>query len=143
MNEVIKTLTNHRSFRQYSNEKIKEEELKTIIKAAQSAPSWIHGQQVSIISVVDDKRKNQLADLCGNQDHIRQAPVFLVFCADFYRAKIASDLEGVSFNAIEDIDSVIVGATDVGIALGNAIAAAESYGLGTVSIGGIRKSHLR
>ncbi|GAE28913.1 NADPH-dependent oxidoreductase [Halalkalibacter hemicellulosilyticus] len=142
MNKVVQTLTNHRSFREYSNEMITEEELSAIITAAQSAPTWIHGQQVSVIVVTDIERKNKLAELCGNQDHIRQAPVFLIFCADFHRAKIASELEGVSFEAIEDIDSVIVGATDVGIALGNAIAAAESYHLGTVCIGGIRKNPL-
>lgn len=143
MNEVIKTLKNHRSFRHYSNKPLEEEVLSAIVAAAQSGPSWIHGQQVSVIAVRDTTRKNQLADLCGNQDHIRQAPVFLIFCADFHRAKLASEIEGTDFNAVEDVDSVIVGATDVGIALGNAIAAAESYQLGTVPIGGIRKNPLQ
>lgn len=36
------------------------------------------------------------------------------------------------------IDSLIVGANEVGIALGTAVAAAESFGLGTVPIGDIR-----
>ncbi|HWO96643.1 MAG TPA: NADPH-dependent oxidoreductase [Bacillus sp. (in: firmicutes)] len=142
MNEVIKTLTNHRSFRHYLNKPVDDKELDAIIHAAQSGPSWIHGQQVSIVVVQDSARREKLAQLCGHQDHINQAPVFLVFCADFYRAKLASEMEGVSFEIADDADSLLVGATDVGIALGNAIAAAESLGLGTVPIGGIRRTPL-
>lgn len=142
MNEVIKTLTNHRSFRQYLNTPVTEKELDAIIHAAQSGPSWIHGQQVSVIAVKDSARKKKLAELCGHQDHINQAPVFLIFCADFHRAKLASEIEGVSFEAADDADSLLVGAADVGIALANAIAAAESLGLGTVPIGGIRRTPL-
>ncbi|MFC3885021.1 NADPH-dependent oxidoreductase [Bacillus songklensis] len=142
MNEVIKTLTSHRSFRHYLDKPVGEKELETIVHAAQSGPSWIHGQQVSIIVVKDPHRKKKLAELCGNQDHINQTPVFLVFCADFYRAKLASKMEDESFEAADDVDSLLVGATDVGIALGNAIAAAESFGFGTVPIGGIRRTPL-
>lgn len=142
MNECIKTLLNHRSYRQYIDKKVNDQDLDMILEAAQAAPSWIHGQQVSIIAVKDDHRKRKLAELCGNQEHINQAPIFLVFCADFYRAKLASELEGNSFEIIDDIDSVIVGATDVGIALANAIAAAESLGLNIVPIGGIRRNPL-
>lgn len=142
MNEVIQTLTNHRSFRHYLNKPVDDKELDAIINAAQSGPSWIHGQQVSIIAVRDSARKERLAQLCGHQDHINQAPVFLIFCADFYRAKLASEMEDVSFEVADDADSLLVGAADVGIALGNAIAAAESLGLGTVPIGGIRRTPL-
>src|SRR5690606_5170090 len=82
----------------------------------------------------------RLAELCGNQKHIEEAPVFLVFCADFYRTYLACEMEGTQINTTEDIDTLIVGVTDVGIALGTAVAAAESFGLGTVPIGGIRRN---
>ncbi|TXC93112.1 NADPH-dependent oxidoreductase [Metabacillus litoralis] len=142
MNDVITTLTSHRSFRKYKDQQIPKDHLEAILNSAQSAPSWIHGQQVSIIVVQDKERKAKLADYCGNQKHIIEAPTFLVFCADFNRAKIASEIEKVPFNAIDDTDMLLVGATDVGIALSNAIAASESLGLGTVPIGGIRRKPL-
>lgn len=143
MNEVIKTLTSHRSYRKYDDQRqLANNELDAILSAAQSAPTWIHGQQVSVIVVQDKQRKGKLAELCGNQDYINQAPTFLVFCADFNRAKIASDLEKVPFESINDADALLVGATDVGIALSNAIAASESLGFGIVPIGGIRKNPL-
>ncbi|MFC2949444.1 NADPH-dependent oxidoreductase [Virgibacillus sediminis] len=143
VNEVTKSLQSHRSFRSYQDKPVDEEQLDQIIESVQAAPNWINGQQYSIIAVKDPERKQKLAELCGNQKHIEEAPVFLVFCADFYRTHLASEIEGKSLKTTEEIDSLIVGATDVGIALGTAVAAAESYGLGTVAIGGIRRNALQ
>ncbi|WP_248549752.1 NADPH-dependent oxidoreductase [Paenibacillus odorifer] len=137
---MVQTLKNHRSFRQYSNQPVEPEKLQTMIESAQAAPSWVHGQQVSIIAIKDPTRKQQLSVLCGNQKHVAAAPVFLVFCMDFYRVKVASELEGKSFEAVKDVDALLVGATDVGISLSNAIAAAESMGLGIIPIGGVRRN---
>lgn len=140
MNEVVHTLLNHRSHRKYSDQPVESDKLKIMIEAAQAAPSWVHGQQVSIIAIKDPARKQELSILSGNQKHVAEAPVFLVFCMDFYRAKLASELEGKSFEAVKDVDALLVGATDVGISLSNAIAAAESLGLGIIPIGGIRRN---
>lgn len=140
MNEVVRTLTNHRSYRQYLEQPVEPEKLRTIIEAAQAAPSWANGQQVSIIAVRSEERRQRLSVLSGNQKHVAAAPVFLVFCMDYYRAKAASELEGEPYEAVKDVDALLVGATDVGIALANAIAAAESLGLGTIPIGGVRRN---
>ncbi|AMA72277.1 MULTISPECIES: NADPH-dependent oxidoreductase [Aneurinibacillus] len=140
MNEVIKTLTNHRSIRSYTNEPVTDEQLDAIIQAVQAAPSSINGQQVTVICVKDPAKKKKIAELVGNQLWVDQAPVFLLFCADFYRAKIAAELNGEELVITDSIESVIVGASDVGIAMGNAIAAAESMGLGIVPIGGARRN---
>ncbi|WP_256715808.1 NADPH-dependent oxidoreductase [Paenibacillus odorifer] len=137
---MVQTLKNHRSFRQYSDQPVEPEKLQSMIESAQAAPSWVHGQQVSIIAIKDPARKQQLSVLCGNQKHVAAAPVFLVFCMDFYRAKVASELEGKTFEAVKDVDALLVGATDVGISLSNAIAAAESMGLGIIPIGGVRRN---
>ncbi|WP_338472258.1 NADPH-dependent oxidoreductase [Niallia sp. XMNu-256] len=143
MNEVIKSLLSHRSIRAYEDKPVEDEQLEQIVQTVQAAPNWINGQQFSIVAVKDPERKKRLAQLCGNQKHIEEAPVFFVFCADFYRTYLASQMENKSMEAIHDIDSLIVGVTDVGIALGTAVAAAESFGLGTVAIGGIRRNALQ
>ncbi|WP_462412918.1 NADPH-dependent oxidoreductase [Neobacillus sp. Marseille-QA0830] len=141
MNETIKTLINHRSVRDFDPGKdVSELEIETIVQAALAAPNWINGQQVTVIEVRDPERKSALAKAAGSQRWIEEAPVFLVFCMDFYRAKLAADKNGADFRIVEDIEAVIVGSTDVGIALGCAVTAAESMGLGTVPIGGIRKN---
>ena len=139
MNEVMNTLLSHRSFRSYQERDVDDKQLDQIIDAVQAAPSWINGQQVSVIAVKDEARKKQLAELCGGQKHIEEAPVFLIFCADFYRTYIASQMEELPLHISDNIDTLLVGATDVGIALGAAVTASESFGLGTVPIGGIRR----
>ncbi|MGO4888515.1 NADPH-dependent oxidoreductase [Anaerobacillus sp. MEB173] len=142
MNDVIRTLTNHRSIRSYVNKEVPDEHLKAMVAAAQAAPSWVNGQQVSIIVVKDDNKKKQLAQLVGNQSYVEEAPVFFVFCADFYRAKLAAEKHGEELMVVNDIDSLLVGGVDVGLAMGNTIAAAESLGLGICAIGGIRRNPL-
>lgn len=56
MNETIKLLQNRRSVREFTGEKIKDEDLKLILKTAQRAASSVNGQQISLI-VVRDKDK--------------------------------------------------------------------------------------
>lgn len=140
MNEMLETFLAHRSYRSYLDKEVDEAQLDMIIRAAQASPSWINGQQVSIIAITEPERKKKFAHLCGGQKHIEEAPVFLVFCLDFYRAYLASQLENKPFAVSGNIDTIMVGSTDAGIALGTAIAAAESFGLGTVAIGGIRRN---
>ncbi|WP_100373572.1 oxygen-insensitive NADPH nitroreductase [Bacillus sp. FJAT-45037] len=142
MNKVIETQRQHRSYRAYTTTAVEEEKLEAIVSAAQAAPSWINGQQVSIIAVKDENRKAKLAKLVGNQAYVAQAPVFFIFCADFHRAQLAGQKHGKELEAIHDVDALLVGATDVGLAMSSAITAAESMELGTVPIGGIRKHPL-
>lgn len=140
MNKVIDSILNHRSIRNYTSEGIDPIMLKNIVASAQAAPSSINGQQMSIIVIKDQKKKEEIAALTGGQEWIAQAPVFLVFVADFYRAKLAADKTNEELVIPSNIEGTLVGSIDVGLAMGNAIAAAESLGLGTVCIGGIRNN---
>lgn len=141
MNETIKFLKSHRSVREYDpGRDVSEEQVKAIMEAAMAAPNWINGQQVSVIEVRDPERKAELAKACGNQSWIKEAPVFLIICIDFHRAKLAAEKNGTDLNVTKDLEAVMIGSTDVGIALGTAVVAAESMKLGTVPIGGIRKN---
>ncbi|MDO7905936.1 NADPH-dependent oxidoreductase [Paenibacillus sp. JX-17] len=142
MNEVVQSLLEHRSIRQYTEEPISREQLEAIIDAAQAAPSSINGQQVSIVGVDEAGLKRKLAELTGNQKWVDEAPLFLVFCADYHRAAIAAEKNNENLVITEGIEASLVGATDVGLSMGYAIAAAESMGLGTVPIGGIRRMPL-
>ncbi len=80
----MKTLLSHRSIRKYQNRPIEKEILDEILKAVQAAPNWVNLQHISAIVVQEQQRREKFAELCGGQKHIAQAPVFLVFCADFY-----------------------------------------------------------
>lgn len=138
MNQVINTFINHRSIRKYKEDMLRDEDIESIIRSAQMAPSSNNGQHASIISITDKETKAKIAELCGGQPWINQAPVFLIFASDFYRAKLAAEKNGVDFVVTENLDSIMVGCLDVGLAMSNAIGAAESLGLGTVPIGAVR-----
>ncbi|MBB5172543.1 NADPH-dependent oxidoreductase [Texcoconibacillus texcoconensis] len=138
MNEVIQLLNNHSSYRSYSDKPVTEEQTEAIVKAAMSAANWANCQQVTVIEVRDQARKSKLTELVGNQKWVDEAPVFFVFCLDYNRAKLAGEKHGQRMNVTNTVEAITIGATDVGIALANAIAASESLGLGTVPIGGIR-----
>ena len=143
MNAVMKSLLSHRSIRSYQDRPVSEEDLTQIIQAVQAAPNWVNVQLVSVIAIKDAERRSHLSVLCGNQKHIAEAPVFLVFGADYYRTWLACRAKGQSLDTVlEDMDTVLVGAHETGIAVGTAVAAAESLGLGTVVIGDIRQNPL-
>lgn len=139
MSPLIQTLLNHRSIRRFTDEGISDDELKTIITVAQHAPNWVNLQLVSIVAIENAEHRKKMSEYCGGQKHIAQAPVFLVFCADYNRVAIACENNGQNLDAVmEDVDTVIVGAHETGIALEAAVVAAEAMGLGTVPIGDVR-----
>ncbi|GAF14583.1 nitroreductase [Bacillus sp. JCM 19046] len=137
MNETLSVLSSHQSIRNYTSDPVSDEQLKAIIKAAQSAPTWGNGQQLSVVGVTESARKKEIAEIIG-QPWINEGAVFLSFNLDFYRIKETLEAEGNSFVAGDNVDTLLIGSTDVGIALGFATAAAESMGLGIVPIGAIR-----
>lgn len=138
---MINTMLAHRSIRSYTDRAVSDEDLDSIIRAMQAAPNWVNLQLVSMIAVKDAVRRQRFAELCGHQAHIAEAPLFLVFCTDYYRVALACQKNGQTLDEVmQDIDTLLVGAHEVGIALEAAVVAAESLGLGTVPIGDVRKN---
>ena len=146
MNPVLESLFKHKSIRKYQNKPLEDEKLGLIVKAAQAAPTWCNGEQVSIIVVKDQATKDKIKELCWGQTHVGSCAAFLVFCADYYRLSLAFEKAGKKKEDFEkymsNIDTLLIGSHDVGIALQNATVAAESMGLGTCHIGAIRNKPL-
>lgn len=129
MNKVIDSMLAHRSIRSYTDRTVSDEDLNSIIRAVQAAPNWVNLQLVSIIAVKNTDHRRRLAELCGNQVHIAEAPVFLVFCTDYHRVALACHKKEQTLDEVmQDIDTLLVGAHEVGIALEAAVVAAESLG---------------
>lgn len=139
MTHVYDVLTEHRSIRKYKSDEVDEKHLEMILRAAQAAPSSVNGQQWSIIVVKDQEKKDELAALTGDQSWVSQAPIFLVFVADYNRANLAAEKNNQELKLTQSVESIMVACVDVGLASGNAIAVAESLGYGIVPIGGVRR----
>ncbi|WP_433204544.1 NADPH-dependent oxidoreductase [Nocardia sp. CA-107356] len=139
-NPVLQVLHEHRSVRRYLADEVSDDTLRLLISAAQSAPTSANLQVWSVIAVRDPARKSRLATLAGGQAHIEQAPVLLVWTADFARLRqLAEDHEAPLVGA-DYLESSYVGFIDAALAAQNAVIAAESLGLGTVFIGAIRNN---
>ena len=137
-NPLIDSLVQHRSVRAYKPDPLAPGTLETLVAAAQSAATSSNLQAWSVIAVQDAGRKARLSDLAAGQKHIRAAPLFLVWLADLSRAarlgqRADHRLEGLPF-----LETFLVAVIDAALAAQNAVAAAESLGLGTVYLGAIR-----
>lgn len=139
LNETIEVLTAHESIRAFQSKEIPVNLLQAITVAARSAPTSSNLQAYSIIVIKDVKRKKRLASLSGNQAFIKEAPVFLVFCADIYRLKQVTESQGYTFLA-NTLEMFLLSSMDATLALQNALVAAESLGLGCVPVGSIRNN---
>ena len=137
-NAVLSGLLAHRSVRAYRPDKIPDGALEAIIAAAQSASSSSNLQAWSVIVVEDEARKARLAEFAGGQNHIRQAPLFLVWLADLARAERLARLAGRPEEGLPFLETFLVAAIDATLAAQNAVVALESLGLGAVYIGAIR-----
>ncbi len=134
--ETTRTLKGHVSIRRYTTARIPEAMLQSILDAARRSPTSSNLQAYSIVVIRDDATKAKLATLAGNQRQVAECPVFLAICADIHRLQRAAALHGkavavnLELSMVATIDAALVGMS--------AATAAESFGLGTVMIGGIR-----
>jgi nitroreductase len=139
-NDTLQTLLTHRSVRAYENQSLPDGTLETLIAAAQSAPSSSNLQTWSVVAVEDAERKARLSVLAGNQAHIRDAPLLLVWLADLARLEAVAARASVKPEGLHYLETLLVGVIDAALAAQNAVVALESLGLGSVYIGAIRNA---
>jgi nitroreductase len=139
-NDTLQTLLSHRSVRAYDGRPLPAGTLETLIAAAQSAPSSSNLQTWSVVAIEDPQRKARLSALAGNQEHIRHAPLFLVWLADLARLESVAERASVKPEGLHYLETLLVGVIDAALAAQNALVALESLGLGSVYIGAIRNA---
>ena len=76
MNPVLESLFKHRSIRKYKNQPLEKEKLELIIKAAQAAPTWWNGEQVSIIQLKTKPEKKFSKNYVGDKNTFLNAQYF-------------------------------------------------------------------
>jgi nitroreductase len=137
-NEVLETIINHRSVRAFLPQPLPEGTLELLIAAAQSASTSSNLQFWSVVAVQETKRKSRLAELAGQQQFIRDAPLLLVWLADLSRLDRIAAEHQAQVDGTHYIEEFIVGVVDTALAAQSALIAAESLGLGAVYIGAMR-----
>jgi len=137
---VIPLLLAHRSVRAFDGAPLHDIVVDTIVAAAQSASTSSNLQSWSVVVVRDHVHKDAVATLAGDQQFIRDAPLLLVFVADWARGVALAAGRGEASEGIDFLDSTLVATVDAAIAAQNAIVAAEALGLGAVFVGAVRNN---
>jgi nitroreductase len=136
---TIAGMLSHASCRSFDGRPIEPSMLTTVLAAALSAPSKSDLQQVTIIHLQDHGLRNAVTGLVPAADYswLRDAAEVLVFCGDNRRIRLAAAARGRPFPNTH-LDQFMNAAGDAAIALGSAVIAAESLGLGTCPLSELR-----
>lgn len=139
MNEILDSLYNRKSVREFTDREISAEDKACILRAAAEAPTAGCQQLYTIIDVTDQKIKDALIDTCDHQPFIGSGKMVLVFCADckkWYDAFLDTGCEPRN----PGLGDLFLAISDANIAAQNSVVAAESLGIGSCYIGDIMEN---
>jgi FMN reductase (NADPH) len=134
---TIEQIHRHASVRDYKPDPVPLDLVEAIVAAGQRSSTSSNLQTYSVVAVTDASKRARLAELCGNQKQIVEAPVFLAWCADLSRLERVCQARGYE-QVTAYTENWLVAAVDAAIAMQTAALAAESLGLGMCYIGAIR-----
>lgn len=139
MNDILRALEARKSVRVFEDKPIPKDAKEAILLAAMAAPTAGNQQMYTILDMTDQALKDRLAGTCDNQPFIAQAPLVLIFCADFQKWYDAFCLGGASPRK-PGVGDLLLAVSDTNIAAQNAVVAAESLGIGSCYIGDIMEN---
>jgi nitroreductase len=142
MNNVIDLLKAHRSIRKYQDRQVDQKVIEELIRAGQCAATSSFIQACSVIQVNDATTRQEISHLAADQKYVIEAPVFLVFCADMQRHKLACDMHQAEMLS-GFTEQFLTASVDCALFAQNLLVAAESIGLGGCYIGAIRNNIAR
>jgi len=134
MTETENILFNRRTIRKYSQEKVSDDLLDGLLKAACRTSTTGNMQVYSIIVTRNEDVKRDLLPLHFNQKMIIEAPVVLTFCADFNRFNLWCRLRNAE-PGFDNFLSFMTASIDALIAAQTFCIAAESKGMGICYLG--------
>ncbi|KAK1138377.1 hypothetical protein N8T08_002660 [Aspergillus melleus] len=139
---ALATIFSHKSCRAFLRDKpLPAGTLETLLMAAQSGSTSSLYQTWDVVAIQEFEHKSKVATLAGNQDFIRQAPLFLAFCPNLRRLdNLSKQYEQQPARALENMDMFIMSVLDAAIAGQTVAIAAESLGLGVCYVGGLRNN---
>lgn len=139
MNEVIRQLKERKSVRVFEDREISAEDKALILEAASMAPTAGNQQLYTILDITDPQLKEKLVVTCDNQPFIAKAKLVLIFCADCRKWREAFACAGAEPRKPGPGD-LMLAVTDAAIAAQNAVAAAQSLGIGSCYIGDVMEN---
>lgn len=139
MNDLIRQLQSHRSIRKFTAEPVAQDTVEELIRAGQAAATSSFIQACTVIQVSQGERRERLAEYANNQAYVKDAPVFLVFCADMHRHEIACAMHDAPMKS-GFTEQFLTASVDCALFAQNVVVAAEALGLGICYIGALRNN---
>jgi len=136
--DLYELMMKRRSVRVFKDQEIPEHIIQQLIDVANNAPSGGNIQPLSIILVRSIEGRENLAKLSGEQPWVRNAPLSLIFCLDFYRIKKWAEICQTDFRGEQALNHFLIAYADLMAAAQNVVILAEQVGLGSVYIGSIQ-----
>jgi len=136
-NPTLDVLNQHMSIRSFTDEMVSDQQVSEIIRAATAGPNMNNYQPVTFIEITSQDIKADITTKVGMK-YIETAARYFVVTVDYNKDLIGLNNEQRR-QAEENIQSYALlegGIVSAGIALGRAQVAAESLGLGSVTMAG-------
>jgi FMN reductase (NADPH) len=135
--DALHVFAEHRSIRYFERKPLAPGDLDLIIEAGRRAPTDAQGHMYTFVRITDVELRDQLATLCADQQHIRDAAEFFVVCLDVHRLRCLIEHRGGEWGMQARI-ALLYGATDATMVAQNMVVAAEMLGYGTCYIGAVQ-----
>jgi nitroreductase len=136
--DLYELLMKRRSVRNFKPDEVPDDVVAKLVVAANNAPTGGNVQPLSIVVVREAERRAKLGEMVGSQPWVKNAPLSMIFCLDFWRLKKWAELSGVSFRGNEALSHFLIGYADVMCAAQTVVIVAESFGLGSVYVGTVQ-----
>lgn len=81
-NFAIENILNRKSVRQYSDKKVEQEKIDTILKCAMAAPSGMNKQPWELLVVTDKEKLENIAEIAPNASYSKNSQVAIIVCGD-------------------------------------------------------------
>ncbi len=136
---ALQVFAEHRTIRFYADKPLADGDLDLIIEAGRRAPTDAQGHMYSFVRITDPALRDEVATLCANQQHIRDAAEFFICCLDIFRLRRLIEYRGGDWG-MEARISLIYGTSDATMVAQNMQVAAEALGYGTCYIGAVQNN---
>lgn len=101
LSEFERFLAGRRSVRFYQSIPVEKELIEEIIGVTRSAPSAGNLEAWDVVVVTDEGTRELLADAAFSQEHVKNAPLIFVVCANYIRSMSRYGERGILY-AMED-----------------------------------------
>ena len=135
---VYDLMIKRRSARIFKDQKVGKEIINKLLDSANNCPSGGNIQPISIITVQSIEGREKLGKLIGSQPWVKNAPLLMIFCIDFYRIKKWAAISETEFQGEHALSHFLIAYADLMCAAQNVVILSESFGLGSVYVGSIQ-----